>query len=483
MKKIISGLLASSVFFGTLSTVSAEPEIRILIDGQNQKYDQPPVKINDRVLVPLRDIFEALGATIEWNHGTQTVTATKGSNQIVLQIGSWFADINGSLIKLDEKARLINDRTMVPVRFVSEALGAKVDWDEGNQSVQIHTRRSAADTNELNSLTYQQAFEKARFKSVSLKNAKADITRTEKLREKAANAVIYTPTIGEDPRATAALLGLQSADISWQSAKKQYEVTLDSIAYKVKEAYNKVLQAQEKKKFAEKYLQNADSQARLFSLKYENGLVSQIEYNQKNTEYTVAKKNLEAASKALDDAYLNLNQLLGLPIDTKMTLTDVPEMKKVDIKDLDVYANRLVSESPSVWMAEQQVKLNQNKLNLFTFNDASNPETYETTKILLDKSTNTVVDTKDQLTKLVKSSYYTIKQLEDQYDVLQDKFQEAKQLRAVTQVKFDRGMAIEDEVMAAQLNVEQIKQQMLELTTQHELMVMVLEKPWVYSVK
>ena len=121
------------------TTTTIDNSIKVCIDGKNQTYDQPPVIINDRVMVPLRGIFEALGATVSWDDQTQTVTAIKSGTTIQLTIGSAVAYKNGNPIQLDVPPQIVNDRTMVPVRFVSEALGCKVDWIDSPQTVNIST--------------------------------------------------------------------------------------------------------------------------------------------------------------------------------------------------------------------------------------------------------------------------------------------------------------------------------------------------------
>lgn len=112
----------------TLNTVSnrAEERIPILIDGLEIDSDQPPVIIEGRTLVPLRVIFEALGASVNWNNDTRSVIATRGDISIYLAIGSNTLYKNGQPVYLDVTAQIINDRTMVPVRAVSESLGANV---------------------------------------------------------------------------------------------------------------------------------------------------------------------------------------------------------------------------------------------------------------------------------------------------------------------------------------------------------------------
>jgi hypothetical protein len=99
------------------------------------------VIINSTTLVPMRDIFESLGATVQWDGSTKTITGIKGDTKITLQIGSISAKINGSIKGLSVSPRIINSKTMIPLRFVSESLGAKVNW-EGDQFKAIITSDS-----------------------------------------------------------------------------------------------------------------------------------------------------------------------------------------------------------------------------------------------------------------------------------------------------------------------------------------------------
>ncbi len=96
---------------------------------------------NDRTLVPMRAIFEALGAEVEWENETQTATATKDGIKVSVTIDSNRMQKNGEEIKLDVPARLVGDsRTLVPLRAVSEAFGCQVEWDEELQRVDIYTK-------------------------------------------------------------------------------------------------------------------------------------------------------------------------------------------------------------------------------------------------------------------------------------------------------------------------------------------------------
>ena len=88
-------------------------------------------------MVPLRAIFEALGASVEWNQETKTVTSTKGDTTIKLTIDSNTMYVNDNAVTLDSPACVVNDRTLVPVRAISEAYKTKVDWNGDTRTVTI----------------------------------------------------------------------------------------------------------------------------------------------------------------------------------------------------------------------------------------------------------------------------------------------------------------------------------------------------------
>lgn len=113
--------------------------IRVMVDGAELAFDVDPVIENDRTLVPMRLIFEALGAKVDWDEATRTALAVKGDVKISITIDSAELMKNSKAVALDAPARLIGGRTLVPVRAVSEGMGAKVDWNEASRTVQIVT--------------------------------------------------------------------------------------------------------------------------------------------------------------------------------------------------------------------------------------------------------------------------------------------------------------------------------------------------------
>jgi len=112
--------------------------LKLFIRGQQPDFKgAPPVIENGRTLVPLRIIAENLGAQIGWDPDNRKVTIVNGNVNINLVIGNNNAVINGKKVSLDVPPSIKNNRTMVPLRFISEHLGAQVDWDEATQTITV----------------------------------------------------------------------------------------------------------------------------------------------------------------------------------------------------------------------------------------------------------------------------------------------------------------------------------------------------------
>lgn len=138
---VITLCLILTNFSSTHSSAEAAGAARITIEvnGSQLKLDAEPVLTQGRLLVPVRAIIESLGGNVSWEAATGKIKGTKEDIHIELQINQAKADVNGQEILLDAPPRIINNRTMIPLRFVSENLGAKVIWDGSGRKVEVYT--------------------------------------------------------------------------------------------------------------------------------------------------------------------------------------------------------------------------------------------------------------------------------------------------------------------------------------------------------
>jgi hypothetical protein len=104
--------------------------------------DAPPVIVEGRTLIPIRTIIESLGGTVAWDAGSRTVTISLGGTKLNLVIGKSSALVNGKSMPIDSTnpkvvPQILNSRTMLPLRFVAESLGADVQWQSSTQTITI----------------------------------------------------------------------------------------------------------------------------------------------------------------------------------------------------------------------------------------------------------------------------------------------------------------------------------------------------------
>ena len=153
-QKLLCSTIAGIFFCKSVPVYGDMVTMRLLYDGSMHDYqaesiaievngatlsieDMPPISLYDRTMVPARAVFEAMGAEVAWNEATQEVYIRKDKDIIVLQVDQTTASKNGVAFTMDVPAKVINERTMIPVRAVSEALGCSVNWDETTRTVSI----------------------------------------------------------------------------------------------------------------------------------------------------------------------------------------------------------------------------------------------------------------------------------------------------------------------------------------------------------
>lgn len=138
-KRTMIGMLTAMMLLTSPTLIEAK-DPSVVLDGNALAFDQPPKIVKGRMLIPIRVVMEGLQAEVNWNQETKTIYIVKDSVNLELRIGSSFAKVNGESKEFDAAAQLINGRTYVPLRFISETMGANVTWDAKESQVSIKTR-------------------------------------------------------------------------------------------------------------------------------------------------------------------------------------------------------------------------------------------------------------------------------------------------------------------------------------------------------
>lgn len=145
MKKLI--YIAAVAAACAFSANAANGNISVMLDGKTLEFEQPPVIVEERTLVPLRAIFESLGADVEWDDETKTVTSVKDDVTVKMTIGDSAFEKNGEKLELDVPAQIVGDGyTMVPARAVAESFGVDVKWEDDTKTVVLTSPKKEKET-------------------------------------------------------------------------------------------------------------------------------------------------------------------------------------------------------------------------------------------------------------------------------------------------------------------------------------------------
>ncbi len=141
MNRLALSSILALVVAGGIAVPAGAQSVTVIVDGQTMSFDQPPIVQAGRVFVPLRGVFERLGASVVYADGL--INATGRGRTVSLRIGSTQATVDGQPTTLDVAPFVVGARTLVPLRFVAQSLGASVDWNDGTSTVTIVGGRGA----------------------------------------------------------------------------------------------------------------------------------------------------------------------------------------------------------------------------------------------------------------------------------------------------------------------------------------------------
>lgn len=195
MKKILSAFVMIFVLSFSLINVQAnDTGIKVMLD--EQYVDVVPTIIDGRTLLPIRDIIELLGGSIKWDEETHQATVLKEDTTIILTIDSLIAYVNDDTVELDVSPQIINDRTMIPLRFVASCLGVVVDFQENTV---IISTNSTSTIDEVTEFTSEQsnAYTAPSLNTSSPNTAEYTTPKTETVEEDTKETIVYITNSGK----------------------------------------------------------------------------------------------------------------------------------------------------------------------------------------------------------------------------------------------------------------------------------------------
>ncbi len=331
------------------------------------------------------------------------------------------------------------------------------------------------------SLTLEQAKEMAATHSKALKSAEYDVERGDLVKDSAELKMMFAPTGPTTAQAKSAFTNYVQSDINQQMNKRSYEAEQDSLDMQTLQYYNNILLGLEKVKVLETQLATADWKYKVAVVSKRVGILDSLSFVQAESSLADAKSSLELARKSLSETYEKFNQMVGLWPEDRPVLVDQPVYDKLVIDNLETEVERAVVLSPSVWMSEKKIDLAKIARNLYNLAGTSSTEPYKTAEIDIEKAMLSASSTEEQTKLLVRSIYYKVVQLEDQYEKAQVSLKLAEENLRVAQVKYDVGMVTKTDVLTAEANLLTARQSILDILSQHQILSIAFKKPWAYS--
>ncbi len=333
-------------------------------------------------------------------------------------------------------------------------------------------------------VTIDQAISNALSNSEAVKKATNTVNLKEESRNYSYQQNGYAPTAAAynfTAMVEVPYFNLLSSDLDWQMSKKTLTSQQDGIAMDACNKYWSVQKYQEKLKIAELGLKNALRQLQNAQAGNRVGTIADSGLLGTKTQYQLAQSALDSAKNDLDKAFIAFNQVVGLRPEDRPILTDTVEYKPINIESLDYEVARVLGNSPTVWLAEQNVKMQK-----YTEEKGIYSGVYrnaETRKLEMDQVLVNAASTKEAAEQSTRSSYYAIKSVEDNYPAALDRVKVAEDNLRITKIKFDIGMSTATDVATDEKALADAKYSIFETNLNHEYMKLAFRKPWAASAQ
>ncbi|HCF51470.1 MAG TPA: hypothetical protein DER60_14385 [Syntrophomonas sp.] len=326
-------------------------------------------------------------------------------------------------------------------------------------------------------LTLTQAVEKGLKHSSSVKIADYQIESNELLRDKAAASVFYVPADGTYQDDANAYLNLIESDIAWQQSKKSRIVTADKVIKDIYQKYFDVLLAEDALKQAQQNRAQSNHQCQEALARFELGLISKLELNNAQIDYS-QKQTLVAESQTdLEQAYIKLNNAIGQSSTERPVLVDDSAFNPLQVDNLQQEITRILNDSPELWLAEKNLEKAELQ-NLLAPLSGSSLQPNEVQENSLSITKINTSDTKIQIIQNIESNYYKTVQLESQYRQAEQTCQTAQEDLRYKTLQFNLGLIARGDLMAAEIAGDNALRSLNALKHQHILSKMAFEKPW-----
>lgn len=474
-KHIKRGAMAAlMVVFLTAGCYGATSDpIKLLINDELQSYEKAPVNQNGTVFVPMRDIFESLGANVEWSADRKEIKAETDEDSMLIKIGSVNAFVNNSVKTLPAAPYIQDGTTMVPVRFISEALGATVLWNTASQTVSINvkkeTEKNTGSGNETIYLSYDEAMKKGIQKSSSYNSAVLGNVRA----KEANDNLPYT----QGSYSFAMLQAKKDLNLQEKWSEMQLPLVADAAGNNIRNMMDSLTLKLKEKENLQDRIKFSEYKLYLEQLKYDAGLISKMQLSEATVSFEKEKIELNILTQEIEGARIKLNNALGYSADQSIDFEYGISYTPIGEVDLDRKIKDNLGSDPYLWLARESAASKEFKLLTYEYNILGG-QSYLMTELDLTEAERSLKDMESDMATTIRARHNTLLTLEANIASLETDLAEAKRGVNILWLQYDLGMITRAELEEAQLNIPKIELAIEKLQNQHRQYRVLFERPY-----
>lgn len=515
MKKNLRRFTALTLMTAMLLTSNAfaTGNIKIEVDGLAQPISTQIMNKDGYTLVGMRDMFNMLGAEVDWNSVKRCITAKKDDKTVVIYVDSNVAEIDGKKQDIEPVGvEIVDGTTLVPLRFVSEVFGAEVNWSMENQTISIKNdtgkylllkdkQSVPADTTVI---SFDDALTMAKNNNSQLKNIDDAVDYLDDIRSDLGNNLhmideygMYLnkyPLDGTGSITTSDALQLslyenvvssislarniKNVDVQKSETKLNEEMINDSLQLGLISGMNDIKTYEMNIQLLEQSIALGEQSLENTKLKYELGMESEYNYKTEKNNLETSKSNLESLKLGLKNQKQNLKTLLGVSADEEIYIDDVVEFDTLKEINLETFITKKTQADPSIVILKDALEIA--KYNQRTGQSITSENEIELANNV-KAAQRSLEDAQDQMEKNIRNTYNTLKQLEENNKTLLLAVEQAKSDYNVVVASYQAGKATALQVEQAKLGILNAEKAVEDNAISYENLSFCFKRPYLLS--
>jgi hypothetical protein len=475
-KKMIMNALrrALAVSLLVLLPFSAQAANMFLnVDGLLSGFNVPPVNKDGYSAMGMYDLFKYLDAKVEWKDSTRTATANRGDKRLTITVDSKKAFVNGAEVDMPIAPFYQNGDVMVPVRFVSNALGAEVEWDAKTKTISIRTGKDTwkivdankASTTDPITMTYEEALESANKANSTILNLTESVeflteqhnetvTKIQEISEALAigrtfDSSQFDVSLYEQSYVNA-LRGLKSIESTVENIPLNQQMIKETTEYLLRSSIATIASGNMDYQLLQANIDLLSQNIKNLKLKLGLGMASEIELKSAQLSYDQAKANLDTLALSIKNDKGGLSKIVKQPLTKEVIVQYEPAMTDLHLPDLDQLINTSLQSDPTVQLKKTAVSEAQYAMDSFQ-------SVLQESKLQLQNSltqaSREYEDTQRNIESAVRTAYFNVQKMQENTKALQIDLDKARDVYNTMAINYQAGLITIYDVDNAKLGV------------------------------